>query len=256
MKFHGIITVRTNSSRLKKKCLLNFGKVNIIEHIVIRSLKGKIIPIVCTTKNKSDDILAKIAKKHKVKIFRGSEINKIKRWYDCAKKFKLNYFHTIDADDPFFDPLAVKKSLKFLKKNKLDILYPSKISREGSASEGYSFSYEGIFKLNELIKKKYKSIYNSLDTEMIEKYVNKKLLKTKVFSGMNYQHKKLRLTLDYIEDYNMLKIVRNNLGNYCSRKLVNKFLKKNTKIVEINYFKNYDWKQKQLKQLLFNDKKK
>ena len=33
MKFYGLITVRTGSTRLKK-CLLNFGKVNVIQHII------------------------------------------------------------------------------------------------------------------------------------------------------------------------------------------------------------------------------
>ena len=51
------------------------------------------------------------------------------RWYDCAKKFKLKYFHTIDADDPFFDPLAVIKSLELLKS--YDLILPSKFSRNG-----------------------------------------------------------------------------------------------------------------------------
>ena len=98
MKFNGLITVRTNSNRLKKKCLLNFGKVNIIEHVITRALKGNIIPVVCTTQSKSDDIIVIIAKKLKVKFFRGSNKNKIKRWHDCAKKFNLKSFHTIDAE--------------------------------------------------------------------------------------------------------------------------------------------------------------
>ena len=58
MKFYGLITVRTGSTRLKKKCLLNFGKVNVIQHIIQRSLKGNIIPIVCTTQSKNDDIIS------------------------------------------------------------------------------------------------------------------------------------------------------------------------------------------------------
>ena len=33
MKYIGFITVRSNSSRLKKKCLLNFGKYKVIEQL-------------------------------------------------------------------------------------------------------------------------------------------------------------------------------------------------------------------------------
>ena len=67
---------------------------------------------------------------------------------------------------------------------------------------------------------------------------------------MNYQLKKIRLTLDYIEDYNILTLIRKNLGNYASRERINKFLKKNQRIININYFRNSDWKKKQKKQLL------
>ena len=55
-------------------------------------------------------------RKKGVKYFRGSEINKIKRWAECAEKFKLQSFHTIDADDPFFDGDEVKKSMNLLNK--------------------------------------------------------------------------------------------------------------------------------------------
>lgn len=248
MKFYGLITVRTGSTRLKKKCLLHFGKINIIEHIILRSSKSNIIPIVCTTQNKSDDVIIKIAKKLKVKYFRGSKKNKIKRWYDCVKKFNIKFFHTIDADDPYFDQLAIKNSLKILKKLNYDIIFPSKISRQGAASEGYSFSFDAIERLNKLIKNNYKSS-NNLDTEMIERFINYKKFKIKRFIGMNYQLKKIRLTLDYIEDYNMLSLIRRNLGNYISRERINKFLKKNQRIVNINYFRNSDWEKKQKKQL-------
>ncbi len=249
MKFYGLITVRTGSTRLKKKCLLNFGKVNVIQHIIQRSLKGNIIPIVCTTQSKNDDIIVKIAKELKVKYFRGSTRNKIKRWYDCVKKFKIKFFHTIDADDPYFDELAIKNSIKTTKNLKYDIIFPSKISREGAASEGYSFSFDAIERLNFLIKKNYKK-YNNLDTEMIERFINIKKFKIKKFKGMKYQLNKIRLTLDYMEDYIMLNLIRNNLGNYVSRKKINQFLKKNKQIVAINFFRNADWKKKQKKQLL------
>ena len=58
---------------------------------------------------------------------------------------------------------------------------------------------------------------------MIEKFINKKKFKTLNFKGMKYQIKKIRLTLDYIEDYNMLSLVRKKLGNYVSRKKINSF---------------------------------
>ena len=117
MKIFCFLTVRLNSSRLKKKCLLKFGKINVLEHNILRSLKGNICPIVCTSLNKPDSMIEKISKKYKVKCFRGSSKDKIKRWYDCAKKNKISFFHTIDVDDPFFDPFMIKKSILKCMKN-------------------------------------------------------------------------------------------------------------------------------------------
>ena len=54
-----------------------FKQKNIIEHIILRCIDADLVPILCTSKNKSDDILIKIAKKFKIKYFRGSEKIKI-----------------------------------------------------------------------------------------------------------------------------------------------------------------------------------
>jgi spore coat polysaccharide biosynthesis protein SpsF (cytidylyltransferase family) len=240
MKFFALITVRCDSTRLKKKCLLKFGEINVIEHIILRALKSNIIPIVCTTTKKSDFIIEKISKKYKVKCFRGSSKNKIKRWHDCAKKNKISFFHTIDADDPFFDPISIKKSiLKCIDNN--DIIFPSKVSREGGASEGYSFSFKAINKLNEIVNK----VNNNTDTEMIENFIDYRTFKIKVLEGPKYEIKRARLTLDYKEDYEMLSKVRDLCGNFATRKKINDFLKKNRDIVNINFFRNIDWRKNQ-----------
>ena len=153
MKYFGFITVRSNSIRLKKKCLLKFGRYTVIEHVIIRAIKGGISPILCTTNDKSDDTLVKIAKKRKINFFRGCKNNKIQRWYDCVKENNVDYFHTIDADDVFFDIKSIKKSINYCKDG-FDIVYPSKISKKGGASEGYSFSLKSIEKIQKDIKKK------------------------------------------------------------------------------------------------------
>ena len=105
------ITVRTKSKRLPSKCLLSFGDCNVIEHIIFRAKHYDLDPIICTSIDSSDDVLEEIANKNSVKIFRGSLINKIKRWYDCCNYYNIERFHTIDADDPFFDGELMKNRM-------------------------------------------------------------------------------------------------------------------------------------------------
>ncbi len=247
MNYIGLITVRTSSSRLKNKCLLYLDKnIRVIEHIILRCVDSGITPILCTTQNKSDDILIKIAKKFKIKYFRGSEKNKIFRWYNCAKSYKLRYFHTVDADDLYFDPVSIKKSIELAINKKADLVHPSKISRFGGASEGYTFSLSGIKKLMLSLKTySYKNI-NLFDTEMIDTFLENIKLKEYIFRGQSYEYKdKIRFTLDYKDDFKMFKILFNKFGIYEKRKIINKYLSKNKKILKINYFRNKEWKKNQ-----------
>lgn len=235
-----LITVRSASSRLKKKCFLRLGKFTLIDHVILRAKKFNLNPILCTSDLKRDFIFKKIAAKHKIEVFFGSEKNKLKRWYDCANKFKVNYFHTIDADDPFFDHENIKKSLKLLKKN--DIVKPSKDSRKGSASEGYSFNNIMLGKL--LIKNNL--LHKNKDTEMIDNLINKSSFKLGQLPNANYITKKpVRLTLDYIEDYELINLLFKIFGSFESRKKINYFLDNYSNLRKINYFRNEEWKKRQ-----------
>ena len=128
----------------------------------------------------------------------------------------------------------------------MDIVHPSKHSRYGGASEGYSFTKKGI-------KKLYLSLYNykfnrlnNLDTEMIDIFVENANLNSYLFKGQSYAIKsKIRLTLDYIEDFKLFKKIFKHFGTYSTRKEINDFLKKNKNILKINYFRNKQWDTKQ-----------
>lgn len=235
-----LITVRSASSRLKKKCFLNFGKYTLIDHVISRAKKFKLKPIICTTNKKRDSVFKKIAFNHKIKVYFGSEKNKLKRWYDCAKKFNIKKFHTIDADDPYFDHESIIKSLKLL--NNYDIVKPSKDSRKGSASEGYSFKTKMLEKL--LVKNNL--VNNYKDTEMIDILVNKSGLKLGQLPNSDYITKKpIRLTLDYKEDYELINLLFKIFGSFEKRKKINYFLNSYPSLREINYFRNQEWKKRQ-----------
>jgi len=250
MEYYCFITVRSSSSRLKNKCFLDFGGITVLEHIIFRCIYGGLIPIICTSENPADRKIINLAQSMKVKYFRGPEKNKILRWYLCCKKLKINNFHSVDADDLFFDWDTVKKSLQLLKKTKKDVILPSKVSREGGASEGYSFSKHSLKKVID----KFKTLKSkNSDVEMIDTFIDK--LSKKTLKPTAYQIKKVRLTLDYKEDYLLLKKIRKNLGNFCHRKKINYFLKKNFEISKINYFRNKDWENRQKYQIQ-NDYKK
>ena len=238
MNTTGFITVRTKSTRLPSKCLLPFGDCNVIEHIIFRAKHYDLDPIICTSIDTSDDILEEIANKNNIKIFRGSLINKIKRWYDCCDYYNIERFHTIDADDPFFDGELMKESMLLLEQG-YDVVCPTESSSAGDASVGYSLTKETIEKSLDYIE-------DEEDTEMIWYFLEKvRSLKTVVLPNPNNNPLKVRLTLDYEEDYWLLESVRKIVGNLTTREAIDELFLKNPDLHKINWFRNEEWKEGQ-----------
>ncbi len=238
MKIPAFITVRTTSSRLPKKCLLPFGDGNVIEHVIRRAKFFCLEPFVCTTDNASDDILDQIAAKEGVKCFRGSENHKLKRWLDCCGAFGVEAFHTVDADDPFFDGELIKKSFALLAQG-YDVVCPTKASSMGNASVGYSLTRDIISKACALT--------TSEDTEMMWYYLDKVPGVKKIeLPQEGSDLVQVRLTLDYEEDYWLLLTVQRLVGGNASRQEVDVLFHRNPDLYKMNWFRNQEWKNAQL----------
>ena len=236
----GFITVRTSSTRLPKKCLLPFGESTVLNHIIRRAVSYDINPIVCTSASKEDDVIEEIANKEGVRCYRGSLDNKLQRWLDCAMHFNIDTFHTIDADDPFFDGGEMKDSMKILQEDDLDMVCPTKSSSSGGASVGYSLT-------TDIVKRACNGLDKDADTEMMWYYMEKiRDLKIKILPETRKNISKMRLTLDYEEDYWMLESVRRILGNLASRDKVDQLFFSNPDLYKINWFRNKEWKSAQI----------
>jgi spore coat polysaccharide biosynthesis protein SpsF len=236
----GFITVRTSSTRLPSKCLLPLGDETVISHVVKRAISYGIEPIICTSTDKSDDILEEISKELGVKCFRGSLVNKLKRWLDCAEHFNVNSFHTIDADDPLFDGKEMIASLDLLRSKDCDVVCPTESSSAGGASVGYSLT-------TAIIKKALENLDPDTDTEMMWYYLEKvSQVKMEILPEASNANIKVRLTLDYEEDYWLLASIARILGNSASRDAVNQLFLNNPDFSKINFFRNKEWKDAQL----------
>jgi spore coat polysaccharide biosynthesis protein SpsF len=231
----GLITVRTSSSRLPSKCLLPFGDGNVLQHVIRRAIFFDIEPIVCTSTDVSDDIIENIASGESVKCFRGSLVNKLKRWSDCADRYGLQVFHTVDADDPFFDGKEIARSMKMLRDEDLDMVCPTKSSSSGGASVGYSLTAE-------IVRRVSNSLREETDTEMMWYYIEKiPDLRKKILDEKSSRPLSLRLTLDYPEDYWLLDSVRRILGSYATKIEIENLFEINPDLYKINWFRNEEW---------------
>lgn len=234
--FTGFITVRVSSSRLPAKCLLPFGDTTVLHHVIRRARQFDIVPIVCTSTDPGDDAIEEIARAEQVGCFRGALRNKLKRWSDCATTFGVDRFHTVDADDPFFDGDEMRRSMALLADENLDMVSPTKSSSAGGASVGYSLTAD-------VVRRGSAGQPDELDTEMmwfhLEKLPN---LRSAVLPESSAEPARLRLTLDYPEDYWLLESVCRIVGNAASRADVDALFARNPDLYKINWFRNDEWK--------------
>jgi len=237
---NALITVRASSSRLPRKCFLPFGKLSMLEHIIKRAEHYNLKPIICTTDKTDDEEIVKIAIRLGIQYFCGCSINKLQRWRDCCREHKIKIFHTVDADDPFFCGEEVYRSLNLLRSG-YDMVTPSPSSSNGGATVGYSLK-------SEIVERACEGLTSSTDTEMMWNFI-KKVKGAKIIALDDPKEAIItdRMTLDYPEDYLMLKKVRSIVGNLASRSAVAETLKNNPDITKINSFRNKEWLDNQRK---------
>lgn len=233
MKIPGLVLVRTSSTRLPKKCFLPFGKGCVLEHVVDRAVHFDFDPIVCTTNESSDDQIYEMGKRNGWEIFRGSTDDKIKRIRDACNHFGIDKFITIDADDPFFDYELDRISFKLLEQ--YDFVLPPPNYYIGV---GYS--------ARKFIMERAVDEYDTSHSEMMWKIIEKlKGLKITTINAVDDKLSKIRLTLDYEEDYHLLLVVLRILGPFANSSDIKKLFTRNPDIYKINWFRQDQWKKRQ-----------
>ena len=202
MNIAAIIQARAGSKRLKNKILKKIEKRTIIEILLQRLKYSKKIKkiIIAIPNTKDNDLLYKKLKKLNCDVFRGDEHNVLKRYYDCAKKFKVDNIIRITSDCPLIDPELIDKGINLFKKNKVD--YISNILPP-SYPDGLDFE---IFSFKAL-KRSMDQNLSKFDKEHVTLHMKRsnRTKKYNINSKENFSH--LRLTLDYEKDFLVLKKV-------------------------------------------------
>lgn len=236
-KVGAIIVVRNSSKRLKSKALKKILGKESISCLIERIKKCKLVDqiILATTKEKKDDIFIKIANKYKIKIFRGDKLNVSKRFLDAAQKFKIDHIVRITGDDILRDNIMIDNAIKSHLKKSAQVTITTNMPY-GTQTE--------IFALN-VIKLVVKKANVPENTEYLEWF----LQNTKNFS-VNYVSsdysfdKKVRLTLDYKEDFELFKYIFAYFKKNKDFNLIDvlKLFKKQPKLTNINSFKKTKFK--------------
>lgn len=236
LKVTCIVQARTNSSRLPGKLLLQLGRKTVFQYFIERLKLSKKIDslVIATTKNKLDNEICKISKSNKITVFRGSERNVLNRFYNCAKKNKSSVIIRVTADCPLIDIKYVDTLIEVFKKNNYDYLNNTDINYLPDGFHCEIFSFDAL-------EKSYKRAKSKFDKQHVTSYIwkNPDKFKIKVYRGRKIKNftKKLRLTLDYYQDFKLIRKIFINLykkNKYFSLEEILNFLKKNQDLMKIN----------------------
>jgi len=236
-----IVTVRNSSSRLPNKAIMKIkDDLRSIDIVVERAKKTGLLVIIATSTSPSDDIFEQVAREHNVEIFRGSLLNKLKRWYDCFVKFKIDYALFVDGDDLSNNYEIGLRALAKLKSNKLEI-----VGNPDNIVTGF-FTYA-------MSKSAISKIYNTapddnINTDVITRYIEKAGIKISEIELNDYEcNKNIRLTLDYEDDLNFFRKLYDGIDILEGGKGIIDYLEKNKSISEINFHRQKDFLNNQAK---------
>tara|TARA_B100001063_G_C16657404_1_gene499247 strand:- start:15 stop:767 length:753 start_codon:yes stop_codon:yes gene_type:complete len=202
-KISAIIEARVNSTRLPGKILLKINKKTILEHLVNKVKRSKNLNdiIIATTLNKSDDQIVKIAKKLKVKFFRGDEKNVLKRVIDAADHFKVDIIVRITSDCPLIDLNLVDQYIDIFKNNKVDLVGNAKIRSYPDGMDIEVLCFKSLKKTYKFAKDDYLREHPCLTM-----YKKKNLFKfINIIATPKEFFPNLHLTLDEYKDFVLIK---------------------------------------------------
>src|SRR5574338_257193 len=195
---HAMVTVRTGSTRLPNKCMLDLDGMPVLSHVLTRCRNFGFTPIVATTNLVDDDIIETVADMFDVPCYRGPVEDKMTRWLLAALVNDVDRFVVVDCDDPFFDPTLTR--MMYMQAQTAGFVFPDMRAYLGSHGMGVS--------VNALAAACAENRQNNVTaTENVMRLVAHRAQHVEIGNLMGIEHG-LRLTLDYPEDYWLISTVQ------------------------------------------------
>ncbi len=223
-----------SSSRLPGKNLLDLEGKPVLWHTVTRAQASKHAEevIVATSTEKSDDATEFFCKENSFPVYRGSLDDVLKRYYECAREFKLDQIVRIGGASPLIDAsvidgmieefeIAVQEGIDYMG-NVMKRVYP-----RGLDAEIFTF---------EALEKTWVNASTEEEHEHVTPYM-RKYLKTRPYIVAEDLQGDFRLTIDEIDDYRIIREVyrRFYTGNgLVDMREVIRFLSEHPEIASIN----------------------
>jgi spore coat polysaccharide biosynthesis protein SpsF len=114
MKIVAIIQARMGSSRLPRKVLMDLRGATVLDRVLNRLGRSKLIheSLVATTVEPADDAIVEHCERMGRKLFRGSELDVLDRYYQAAKHINADIVVRITSDCPVIDPEVTDATIR------------------------------------------------------------------------------------------------------------------------------------------------
>lgn len=229
------IQARMGSSRLPGKSLFKLGNETVIERCYKSATYHNIFSnvVVLTSKDSADDELSNYLEVKKIPYHRGSLNNVLSRFVDIVNKTKATNIMRLTGDNPLIDPNIIRDVLQQHLKNEAE--YTSNII-DRNLPRGNDVE---CIKSELLIKINKKNLTDD-EREHVTLYIRKNLEDYYCFefkSKLKIRFPNVRLTLDYYEDYVLIREIykKLNLSNEVNNIIsIDNFLSQNAKLLKIN----------------------
>lgn len=210
MKVIAILQARMSSTRLPGKVLLDLNGKSIIEHVYnnVRSSNFVDEVYIATSVDKSDDQIESLCLKKGLNFYRGSLNNVLDRYYNLSINYKADIIVRITCDCPLVCSGTIDDLVRIILDKKYDYVSntcppESSVYPDGSDVEVFTFN---------ALKRAYYSKSKYVNKEHVTfQFWKDRTYKSFQLKNLEKNYSKLRYTLDYKEDYEVIKYIYNNL---------------------------------------------
>lgn len=176
-------------------------KNTVLEYVINQLSFCKLIDkkIIATTDLEQDDIIEEYGKTMNLEVFRGKSDNVLDRYYECAKKFRIEHIVRITSDCPLIDPEIVDRVIEKYLTEKYDYVSNTLPRTFPVGTDVEIFSIKSL-------EKTWKNATLLSEKEHVTQYIRNKKEKFNIGNIENLEKMdNLRWTLDRIEDYDLIK---------------------------------------------------
>ena len=226
-----IIQARMGSSRLPGKVLMKSGNgIPLLYHVInqLRHCSKVKNLVIATTTNQEDDEIEKFADNNSVNVFRGSEKDVLDRYFQCAKKYSFSTIVRITSDCPLIDPQIVDKVIERFFSGNYDYATNTLIRTFPIGTDAEVFSFSAL-----------ETAWKNAQLPSEREHVTPHLRNKGNFKTINVENdtniSNLRLTVDRIEDFELINEILNNLSiNPIHLENILELFSRKPELIEIN----------------------